>query len=98
MSERRKFTTEEKKSLYKRYGGRCAICGKPVSYDDMTVDHIVPLSQGGNNHFANLQLACLPCNRMKADCNSQQFYKKLRQVWFYHKTLQVKTLFLGRNA
>ena len=52
----------------------CAICGRPVNFDlkfpdpwSATVDHIVPLSKGGNPaDIANMQLAHLQCNRMKA--------------------------------
>lgn len=52
----------------------CAICGRPVNFDlrfpdpwSATVDHIIPISKGGNPaDIANLQLAHLQCNRMKA--------------------------------
>lgn len=53
----------------------CAICGKPVDktikYPDPmspTVDHIIPLSKGGDpTSLDNLQLAHRYCNRMKSD-------------------------------
>ena len=52
----------------------CAICGRPVNFDlrfpdpwSATVDHIVPISKGGNPaDIANMQLAHLQCNRLKA--------------------------------
>lgn len=52
----------------------CAICGRPVNFDlkfpdpwSPTVDHITPISKGGNPaDIANMQLAHLQCNRMKA--------------------------------
>ena len=52
----------------------CAICGRPVNFDlrfpdpwSATVDHILPISKGGNPaDIANMQLAHLQCNRMKA--------------------------------
>ena len=52
----------------------CAICGRPVNFDlrfpdpwSATVDHIIPVSKGGNPaDIANMQLAHLQCNRMKA--------------------------------
>ena len=52
----------------------CAICGRPVNFDlrfpdpwSATVDHIVPLSKGGNPaDVANMQLAHLQCNRIKS--------------------------------
>jgi hypothetical protein len=32
-----------------------------------TIDHIVPLAQGGTDNLDNLALACFHCNRKKAD-------------------------------
>lgn len=53
----------------------CGICGKPVDkslkYPDPmspTVDHIIPLSRGGDpSALDNLQLAHRCCNRAKSD-------------------------------
>ena len=45
-------------------GDACGLCGKPLG-DDKTFDHIVPLSRGGDNTLANLQLAHLMCNQRK---------------------------------
>ncbi len=36
-------------------------------YSAFTMDHIVPLSQGGSSDANNLALACFPCNRRKSD-------------------------------
>lgn len=41
----------------------CHYCG---GYAD-TVDHMVPLSQGGTSAMANLVSACMPCNAAKRD-------------------------------
>lgn len=43
----------------------CGICGAPLDYDTPSVDHIVPLSKGGSNELANLQMAHLTCNNWK---------------------------------
>lgn len=62
------------------HGMRCAICGKQTNPDDTwvndkgrkcfgrdypTVDHIVPLKQGGTDTWDNVQLACKRCNSRK---------------------------------
>ena len=41
----------------------CAHCG---TSDDLSIDHIKPLSKGGTNEPANMQCLCLPCNVAKA--------------------------------
>ncbi len=40
----------------------CTYCGSP---NDLTIDHIVPLSQGGSNAVDNLTVACRRCNTSK---------------------------------
>jgi len=40
----------------------CPECGVVAK---MTVDHIVPIAQGGTNEPGNLRWMCLPCNVKK---------------------------------
>lgn len=47
-------------------------CGRPLG-DDSEVDHIIPLSKGGVNHMANLQLLHRFCNRAARDRISPEF-------------------------
>ena len=42
----------------------CAVCG---STNDLTADHVVPLSKGGTNTLSNYQVLCLRCNTHKYD-------------------------------
>jgi 5-methylcytosine-specific restriction endonuclease McrA len=39
-------------------GWRCVICGKPAK----CVDHVVPLSRGGDHRLSNLRAMCRRCN------------------------------------
>lgn len=80
MAERRIFTDYEKKTLYAKYDGRCAICGKPVKFKEMTVDHKTPLSRGGTNDMSNLQVACNTCNRLKNALDMAELLDKIRQI------------------
>jgi len=48
--------------VFDYWGPMCAYCG---STDDLTLDHIVPLSQGGSHSFDNLCVACRSCNASK---------------------------------
>jgi 5-methylcytosine-specific restriction endonuclease McrA len=65
-----KFTHVE---IFERDGWRCALCGGRVDQqlawpDPMSksLDHIVPLSAGGDHVRANVQLAHLTCNVRKS--------------------------------
>lgn len=57
-----------------RDGWVCQICLRPTNRtadplhpDAPTVDHIVPLSKGGQHTMSNVQLACYSCNSRKRD-------------------------------
>jgi 5-methylcytosine-specific restriction endonuclease McrA len=45
-----------------RDGGRCRKCG---SSEKLHFDHVIPVSRGGANTVANIQLLCGACNRAK---------------------------------
>ncbi|KKN70406.1 hypothetical protein LCGC14_0431010 [marine sediment metagenome] len=45
------------------YGYRCAYCGKKAK--QLTVEHIVALSQGGEDIKSNIIPACSTCNKSK---------------------------------
>ena len=42
--------------------GSCRHCG---AVDDLSIDHIVPFSRGGQDTVENLQVLCRPCNSKK---------------------------------
>jgi 5-methylcytosine-specific restriction endonuclease McrA len=56
--------TRKRRAVYARDGYRCVKCG---SGDDLTLDHIRPVSWGGSNRAENLQTMCGPCNRAKGN-------------------------------
>ena len=48
--------------VWERDGEVCTYCG---STEDLTLDHVVPLSRGGTHALANLRVACRSCNSSK---------------------------------
>ena len=46
----------------REYNHRCAYCGVQ---GNMTMDHVVPLSKGGEHTIDNIVPACAPCNSSK---------------------------------
>ena len=52
----------------------CHYCGKAITdKDEVTVDHVIPLSKGGNSQNDNLVIACKACNREKANLNADRY-------------------------
>jgi tetratricopeptide (TPR) repeat protein len=52
-------------AIGRRDGFECAQCTK--SGNDLQIDHINPVSNGGGNNLDNLQLLCRGCNARKSD-------------------------------
>lgn len=59
--------------VYQRDKGTCYLCLKPVDPAaqpgpwNATVDHVVPISKGGEHSYANVRLAHNRCNSLKND-------------------------------
>jgi 5-methylcytosine-specific restriction endonuclease McrA len=73
-----------RQSIYAKYGGRCAYCGREIPIERMQVDHLWPrhLAQfrpnEDNNAFANLMPACQPCNIHKHRFTMEQWRAELQ--------------------
>lgn len=48
--------------LRKLEEGVCHYCGAHAAPEELTMDHIVPLSRGGKSVKGNVAAACKPCN------------------------------------
>lgn len=58
---------------------KCQYCGSKVKTHEMTMDHVVPRSQGGTTCWENIVTSCEPCNAAKADRTPEQAKMKLRK-------------------
>ena len=61
------FTEKQWKALIKKTGNKCLCCEKSGDAIKLTIDHIVPISKGGENNIDNIQPLCLSCNASKGD-------------------------------
>jgi len=64
----------DNETVFERDGWVCKLCGGQIDRNtkwpdpwSASVDHIVPLSRGGNHSYANVQCAHLRCNCQKSD-------------------------------
>ena len=57
------ITESEWEAKKAEYNNRCAYCGRKSK--QLTVEHIIPLSSGGEDELANIIPACIECNRSK---------------------------------
>ncbi|MBI4336726.1 MAG: HNH endonuclease [Chloroflexi bacterium] len=52
--------------VYERDNYQCRYCGLEVTDKGATLDHVKPVSMGGDNSLENLVTCCLTCNAIKA--------------------------------
>jgi len=72
--------------IHDKFGGHCAYCGKKIAYEDMQVDHKVPIYRGygtlvgverGTDDIDNLMPSCRSCNFRKGTMSVEQFRNEL---------------------
>ena len=70
----------DRKSVWEKYGGRCAYCGRKIEYKDMQVDHMYPKANGGTDDFSNLMPSCRTCNHYKRAESLETFRKWISTI------------------
>lgn len=68
------------KTLFRRDHHLCAYCGKELSVDRLTRDHIHPKMLGGKDVWMNVVTACKPCNHRKGAKTLEQSNMQLLYV------------------
>lgn len=61
--------------------GNCGICAKEVAREDLSYDHIIPISKGGAHSLENLQLAHVYCNKRKAGMMPDEITEAVLRRW-----------------
>ncbi len=69
---RRPHVTFSRRNIFKRDHYTCQYCGAQPGSEELTIDHVVPRSQGGVSSWENCVLACVACNKRKADRTPEQ--------------------------
>ena len=49
----------------KTASGTCWYCGRQVGFNNLTMDHVIPLARGGRSTKDNLVPCCKDCNTRK---------------------------------
>ncbi len=54
-----------RRNIYARDSNRCQYCGKRMPTTELSLDHVVPKSQGGKSTWENIVCCCVKCNVKK---------------------------------
>ena len=68
-----------KHTLYVVQEGRCTGCRTHFQFRNLTIDHVVPRSKGGQDNPENLQLLCGACNSKKGTGTQAELVAALKR-------------------
>ncbi len=66
-----------RRNIFARDGNRCQYCGRKFATSELSLDHVVPRSQGGRTTWENIVCCCLECNVRKGGRTPAQAGLKL---------------------
>ena len=71
--------TFSRRNIFKRDHFTCQYCAVQPGPEELTIDHVLPRSQGGTSTWENCVLSCIDCNKKKADRTPEQAGVQLRK-------------------
>jgi len=71
--------TFSRRNIFKRDHFTCQYCAVQPGPEELTIDHVLPRSQGGTSTWENCVLSCIECNKKKADRTPEQAGIRLRK-------------------
>lgn len=66
-----------RRNIYARDGNRCQYCGNKFPTRELSLDHVLPRVQGGDESWTNLVCACVRCNARKGGRTPSQSRMRL---------------------
>jgi 5-methylcytosine-specific restriction endonuclease McrA len=88
-----------RKNILLRDHYTCQYCTRVMSPSELTLDHVIPKSRGGNSNWDNLVACCKRCNNRKGNALPDEAGMKLMkrpQAFSLHVNRQIMR-YLGRS-
>ena len=67
---------------------RCSYCYEPLGRSP-TLDHVVPRSKGGGQHWTNTISCCLMCNSQKGHREWREWYRQ-QEFWTLNREVAIQ--------
>lgn len=78
-----KITAKDLWLLAKKQKCKCALTGVKLTNDDISPDHIVPISKGGSSDISNIQLVIKSANLAKHTLSENEFIQLCIDILIY---------------
>jgi len=66
-----------RRNVFIRDAGKCQYCGKKVTLNSFTFDHVTPQCRGGTTFWDNIVVSCLRCNGQKGRKSLKHYHREL---------------------
>lgn len=83
-----------KRNIIDRDEGTCQYCG---SKKRLTIDHVLPVSRGGENSWTNMVACCWDCNNKKGNLTPEEWGRPLIRTPFRPTHLSVIKVYSKEN-
>jgi 5-methylcytosine-specific restriction endonuclease McrA len=72
LKKRKQIVRFSRANIFIRDQHRCQYCGEGFQKSHLTLDHVMPVVQGGAKSWENIVTACKPCNQRKGGRTPKQ--------------------------
>lgn len=86
-----------RRNIYARDRNRCQYCGRHFPTSELSIDHVIPRSQGGPHIWENVVCACTKCNARKGGRTPEQAHMSLTRAPFQPRRNPSVQLRLGQD-
>lgn len=80
------------KVVKESFDNKCHYCGDEITHQEAHVDHIEPLSKGGDNTHENTTFACKTCNMMKYNLNPVDFASHMKKILNHMENTEITSI------
>ena len=70
---KRRTSGYAKEFIEEHKNSTCLYCGEPLDIENVTTDHIVPISKGGTNCQVNMIVCCKTCNSERGNIEFKEY-------------------------
>lgn len=65
LTKKKQIVRFSRTNIFLRDNNICQYCGSQFNKTHLTLDHVIPIVQGGKKSWENIVTACKPCNQRK---------------------------------